>query len=165
MNRSSMLPRGNRGSACLRYCLLAVACLVLAPACGREQEEETPERVVELFIDRMESVHGDPKMARLAYDLMWSDAQRVLTERAKRASAVVGRNLGPEEMLAPSRFSLRFEPHRFKARVEGQRAVVAVIGASPGERFDVHCVREESGWRVVMDIPEPPPIRKRKTED
>ncbi|MGE0326715.1 MAG: hypothetical protein AB7S68_30590 [Polyangiaceae bacterium] len=160
-----MLPRGKKASAWVRCGLLAVACVALAPACGRQQEEETPERVVEMFIDRMESVHGDPKMARLAYDLMWSDAQRVLTERAKRASAVVGRNLGPEEMLAPSRFSLRFEPHRFKARVEGPRAVVAVIGASPGERFDVHCVHEELGWRVVMDIPEPPPIRKRKTED
>lgn len=164
MTAAGSIPRGN-ASAGLRWFALVLACLLLAPGCGREREEETPERVVEQFIDRMESVHGDPKMARAAYDLMWSDAQRVLTERAKRASAVVGRNLGPEEMIAPSHFSLRFEPHRFKARVEGQRAVVAVIGASPGERFDVHCVREESGWRVVLDVPEPPPIRKRKPDE
>ena len=87
MTAAGSIPRGN-ASGGLRWFALVLACLLLAPGCGREREEETPERVVEQFIDRMESVHGDPKMARAAYDLMWSDAQRVLTERADRKSTV-----------------------------------------------------------------------------
>ncbi len=134
-------------------------------ACGPKAEEETPERVVEQFIDHMERVHGDPKVARGAYDLLWSDAQRVLTERAKRASGVTGRRLGPEEMIVPSRFSLTFKPTRYRSRVEGLRAVVSVTGSNPGERFDVHCAREDDRWRVVLDIPEPAPVRTRKQAD
>lgn len=158
-SRRQPVPHGN-----IYRCLLLLVVFSLV-GCKSDPEEQTPEFVVEQFIDRMESVHGDPKNSRAAYDLLWSDAQRVLTERAKRASAVIGRNLGPEEMLAPSHFSLRFTPRHFRSRVEGQRAVVSVIGSAPGERFDVHCVREEVGWRVVLDVPEPPPIRKRKTEE
>ncbi len=141
---------------------LSLLCLV---ACSKSVEEDTPERVVEAFIDRMERLHGDPKIARSAYDLLWQDAQKVLTERAKRASAVVGRNMGPEEMIAPSKFSLRFKPVRYQAKVEGERAVVAVLGSGRGERHDVMCVLEEGQWRVVLDLPEPPPIRKRKSVD
>lgn len=138
--------------------------VVLAAASGCEDEpvDATPTRVVEEFIARMERVHGDPEKARAAYELLWSEAQANLTERAKRASDVTGRAVAPEEMLAPSRFSLRFRPKRFDSREESRWAVVTAIGDVPTEqRKEIRCVREEDGWRVMLYIPNLPPIQTR----
>lgn len=143
-----------------RSFLLALA--LCAAACENEAIDASPEGVVEAFIDRMERVHGDLDRSREAYELLWSEAKRNLAERAKRASAVTGRAIAPEEMIAPSRFSLQYKPKRFTSRQEGGWAVVTVYGDSPDtEHRAVRCIREEGAWRVMLEMPGLSPIKKR----
>jgi hypothetical protein len=137
---------------------LALATLT---ACNSEPLGADPTRVVDAFIERMQRVHGDPKAARAAYGLLCTEAQSNLAERAKRASAVAGRKVAPEEMLAPSHFSLRFKPSRYRARIDGDWAVVSASGEEPGQRAEVRCVKQDGGWRVMLELPPLPPIEKR----
>jgi len=144
----------------------AVLGVVALSACQNEPVDARPERVVEEFANRMQRVHGDPKAAREAYDLLWADARRNLAERAKRASAVAGRKIAPEEMIAPSRFALRFKPRHYESRTSGDWAIVSVTSDAPeAERQEIKCVREDGSWRVVLEIPPLPPIQKRPEEE
>jgi hypothetical protein len=144
--------------------VLALFMVAGAGACKAEPIDARPDRTVEEFVLRMQRVHGDPKTARPAFDLLWSEAKRNLAERAKRASSVIGRKVAPEEMLAPSRFTLRFAPRRFDARVDGDWAIVTMSGELADARHDVKCVREDGSWRVVLDLPLLPPIQKRSED-
>jgi hypothetical protein len=140
--------------------LVASAALVLV-GCENDQGDAGPEAVVEEFVDRMQRVHGDPKAARAAYELLWSEAKRGLAERAKRAGAVAGRDVAPESMIAPTRFSLSFVPRRYTARIDGDWAVVSITGEVASQYHEVKCVREDGRWRVVLVIPPLPPIQRR----
>ncbi len=138
--------------------LLAIALLGCEPA----QEGEGPEAVVREFLTRMEQVHGNPADARAAYELMWSDARKNLGERAKRASAAAGRQVAPEEMIAPSRFSLAFLPQRYSSVIRGEWAEVTVYSDQPVEHEEkVRCKLEDGGWRVMVRLPPAPPIQRR----
>jgi hypothetical protein len=138
---------------------LTAACGVLM-ACEEEASDAEPDRLVAEFVQRMQRVHGDRKAARAAHDLLWRDAQRNLAERAKRASDVAGREIGPEEMLPPSRFSLHHKPRRFESRIDGDWAEVTVT-SEDGAVSRVKCVREDGKWRVVLELPPLPPIARR----
>ena len=130
--------------------------------CEAEAKDSTPERVVQEFIDRMQRVHGDRRAARLAYELLWVDARRNLAERAKRASAVAGREIAPEEMIAPSHFSLAYRPKKLTAHTDGDWAEVTMSGGSNATQpHTVKCVREDGHWRVVLELPLLPPIQRR----
>ena len=144
--------------------LLMLALLVSSLAqlgCEAEAKDATPERVVQEFIDRMQRVHGDPHAARLAYELLWVEARRNLAERAKRASAVAGREIAPEEMLAPSHFSLAYRPKKLTAHTDGDWSEVTVSGEANTQPRIIKCVREDGHWRVVLELPSLPPIQRR----
>lgn len=145
----------------LAVALVFGALLTLA-GCENDQADAGPEAVVEEFVSRMQRVHGDPKAARAAYDLLWGDAKRGLAERAKRAGAVAGRDVAPESMIAPTRFSLAFTPRRYTARIDGDWAVVSITGESASQYHEVKCVREDGRWRVVLVVPSLPPIQRRE---
>lgn len=131
-------------------------------ACEREAVDARPEQVVEEFVQRMQRVHGDSRAARQAYELLWVEARRNLAERAKRASAVAGREVAPEEMLAPSRFSLKLTPKHYSATVDGDWALVTVRGEGPqAAHRTLRCVREDGHWRVVLELPPLAPIQHR----
>jgi hypothetical protein len=140
--------------------LLATPLFATLVGCEEEASDGEPERVVSEFIQRMQRVHGERKAARAAYDLLWSDARRNLAERAKRASDVAGREIAPEEMLPPSRFSLHHKPRHFDMRIDGDWAEVSVTGED-GAVDRVKCVREDGKWRVVLELPPLPPIERR----
>ena len=140
--------------------LVATPFVATLVGCEEEASDGEPERVVSEFILRMQRVHGVRKAARAAYDLLWNDARRNLAERAKRASDVAGREIAPEEMLPPSRFSLHHKPRHFEMRVDGDWAEVAVTGED-GAVDRVKCVREDGKWRVVLELPPLPPIEHR----
>src|SRR6478735_11255403 len=129
--------------------------------CEAEAKDSTPERVVQEFMDRMQRVHGDRRAARSAYELLWVDARRNLAERAKRASAVAGREIAPEEMIAPSHFSLAYRPKKMTARTDGDWSEVTVTGDANSAPHTIKCVREDGRWRVVLELPLLPPIQRR----
>ena len=140
--------------------IAGVACFV--SGCRRQAVDEDPTHLVREFIVLMQRVHGDQKTSRAVFDLLWSPARKNLTERAARASALAGRKVAPEEMITPSRFTLRFEPKRITVNTTADRAVVTVQGDPPlRETREVRCVREDGRWRVVLDLPILPPIQKR----
>lgn len=142
--------------------LLIPVLVVGSIACHREAVDETPDRLVQEFIERAKTAYGDQKGARAAFELLWSTAQKNLTERAARASALANRKVAPEEMLALTKLSLRFVPRRYAAAIQGDMAVVAVSGDNPtGDRADIRCVREQGRWRVVIDLPPLAPIQRR----
>lgn len=146
----------------LGLCAALLGLSLVAQGCEPESKDSTPERVVQEFIDRMQRVHGDAHAARLAYELLWVDARRNLAERAKRASAVAGREIAPEEMLAPSHFSLAYRPKKLSARTDGDWSEVTVTGeANSTQPHVIKCVREDGRWRVVLELPLLPPIQRR----
>lgn len=140
--------------------LLVGLALATLTGCEEEGRDNEPDRLVAEFVARMQRVHGDRKAARAAYDLLWSDARRNLAERAKRASDVAGREIAPEEMLPPSRFTLHHKPLRYDARVDGDWAEVTVTGEDAASDR-VKCVREDGKWRVVLELPPLAPIERR----
>lgn len=143
-----------------RAALSALGALALLCSCEDEGSDSEPDRLVAEFVARMQRVHGDRKSARAAYDLLWSEACRNLAERAKRASDVAGREIAPEEMLPPSRFSLHHKPRRYESRIDGDWAEVTIT-SEDGAVDRVKCVREMGKWRVVLELPPLPPIERR----
>lgn len=132
-------------------------------SCDSRVESQGPEEVVREFFTRMAQVHGNPADAKLAYDLMWSKARQNLGERAKRASAAAGRQVAPEEMIAPSRFSMAFVPQTYQlGRRQNDLAEVIVSAEQPSRRSEkVWCRLEDGHWRVVVRLPPVSPISKR----
>jgi hypothetical protein len=146
----------------MRLGYAALACWLLATGCTPPPADASPVQVVQVFVERMRSVHGDPAKAQLAVDLLWAGARENLEERARRATAAAGQPVAPGEMLVPSMFTLSFEPRTFNAEVRGDYARVTVLGRSPNEVAEVHCVREQGHWHVIVELPALPPIQLRE---
>ena len=149
----------SRLPSCSRRALLVG---LLALGCSRRRPDATPEAVVREWIDRMQRVHGSPEASRAAYALLSQAAKANLEERARRASAATGRKMEPEQMIAPSRFSLRFVPRQLTSRIAGDTAIVEASGADPEvEHASIRCVREEGAWRIDLQLPPLPPVERR----
>lgn len=163
MNWMRSRPSSRPVTAFARSVLLALA-LCLA-ACAERQREPSPEEAVQQLIDGMLRVHGDAERARAVYELLAKRDQDNLVERARRASAVAGRNVLPEEMITPSRFYLGFQPVRWSTNVSGNYALVTAYGQAPEQRSEIRCVKEADRWRVMLGLPELSPIERRDFAD
>jgi len=140
---------------------IAAALFVVAAGCSRRPANATPEGAVRELVERLRRVQGDPSDAKEAYVLLSKRAQANLAARAKRYSAASGKAIGPEAMIVPSRFLLRFEPQRYTALVSGAHALVDVSGGADGQRAQVPCVFEDNAWRVDVLLPALPPVQLR----
>jgi hypothetical protein len=134
----------------------------ILPACARKDADLTPDGAVRELLDHIDRTEADPAEAHAVYELLSSRTKSNLIERARRASTTSGREVAPEEMLAPGRFSLRFEPRKMHVRVADDRAVVDVVGIDPdNDRAEVPCVLEEGRWRVEIPLPALTPMERR----
>jgi hypothetical protein len=85
-----------------------------------------------------------------------------LAERARRASALSGRQVTPGEMLAPSFFSMHLSPASTEVHRTGESADVTILGRD-GRRVVVRSVLEEGHWKVALELPALSPIRQRES--
>jgi hypothetical protein len=122
--------------------------------CSRPPPDSTPDSAVRLFLDAMDLAGDDPKAIRRAYDLLGPGARANLAERARRTSALQGRQVEPWEMLADGLFGMSFRARVMRPNVVGNRATVEVTGEGPQEHASVICVREGSAWHVEPGFPE-----------
>lgn len=146
--------------------LLILSLLASLGACTREPDDSTPEGALSMFLDAIErSGQGDPRGLEDAFELIDSESQRRLSDRARSATALGARELEAWEMLVSGRADLRFPPRRgagFRVRpgTTEDSAVVVVSGAEPDQRAEIPMRLEGSvpghqgGWRVVIAIPD-----------
>ncbi len=136
------------------FFVLLAAVLFGTSACSRSAPDATPEGVVRLWLEKMESAAEDGRAMKEAYALLGPRARANLKERAERASRGQGRRYEPHEMLAEGRFGLRFRPKTMTARIEGDDASVEVKGDGQDERATVRCTRENGAWRIEPELPD-----------
>jgi hypothetical protein len=130
--------------------------------CSRKPPDGAPEAVVRELLDDMERAEGDPSALHGALELLSEATQANLAERARRASAATGRTVPAEEMLAPARFALRFQPRQMHVHLVGDRALVDIVGIDPdSDRAQVTCVSEAGRWRVDITLPVLPATERR----
>jgi hypothetical protein len=154
----------------LRRSLTAALVIGLA-GCTRKAPDLTPEGTVRELLDRIDRSEADPTEARGIYELLATETKANLIERARRASARSGREVPPEDMLAPGRYFRRFEPRgRMYTRFDDSgvlvdHAVVDVVGINPQtDHAEVPCRLEDGRWRIVIPLPELGPMERRIDE-
>jgi len=135
----------------LRAFLLGLVLL----GCAESQEDDTPAGALMLFLEAMDQGTGDSDALQTAYTLLDRGARTALHLRAAKAQTLAGRTYHPWQMLAEGRFRLKFAPerHRMRAKIDGERATVAVSDARGEQTVQVPMVREDGAWRVVLEVP------------
>jgi hypothetical protein len=129
---------------------------LLLAACGGERVDRTPIETVRHFIEVMDRSDEDDAALKEAFRLLDAGARKALTQRADRVRTLSLQPYEPWQMLVPGRFRLRFAPSSpggMRERVDGDRAVVTVVGRAAGERADVQLVREQGHWRIALAVP------------
>lgn len=140
--------------------LLALLAIALS-GCSRAPPDATPEGAVHLFLDRMDSAATGAVPMSEVYTLLGPATRKNLTDRASRAGKIQGRRIDPAEMLAPGRYALKFRPKSMTSRLSGDTAVVTVVGYEASETAEVTLVRENSAFKVELDLPEVTPLPQR----
>lgn len=145
-----------------RFLVHSLLCfpLLAALGCEKKPEREGPREAVIDFVSAMSKVHGDLQAGEEAAALMWEPARKNLKERARRASALSGRELSAAEMIAPSWFAMKIRPESADERIDGDWAEVSLRDAT-GQQAQVRCLREADGWKVALELPPLAPIRQR----
>lgn len=141
---------------------MLVCVLVSCFGCGRSPD--SPVVVVRDFLEAMQRSRDESPAIVEAYALLDAAARDALARRAERARTLSGRPYEPHQMLAQGRFALNFAPavpRGMHERVDGDRAVVTVLGTKPDQRAQVPLVRENGHWRIHIDIP---PMRNEPTK-
>jgi hypothetical protein len=129
--------------------------LLIVSACSRAPQDATPEGVVKLWLERMETSTDDPRASHDAYLLLGPRARANLEERADRASKMQGRQATAEQMLAQGRFGLKFRPKSMTSSIHGTDATVDVVGSdAANEHAVVQCDQENGAWKIEPDLPE-----------
>ena len=152
---------GERRVTSARFLSGALVLGLTSLACEERPAPRGPDVVVQEFLRGLRSVHGHPEAGAKVVELLWKPARDNLTERAARASALSGRELGPGEMIAPSWLSLGLLPEHFEWRQDGAWAEVRVTAAD-GRTMSTRCALEEGDWKVALELPSLPPIRQRE---
>lgn len=132
-------------------------------ACQSAPQDEGPGRVAWEFVMAMRRVHGDLEEGKTAYNMMWEPARKNLQERARRASALSGRELHPSEVIVPSWFALHLIPESYEERVDGNWAHVTLLDPA-GHSSTARLVVEEGKWKVALELPPLAAIRSRIEE-
>lgn len=138
-----------------RIALVGCALLMAAAHGCTDTVADGPEATLSHFLDLMDRSRSDSRVLPEAFALLDQTTQDQLSERARRARTLAGRDFRPWEMIAQGRFRLRFAPAPggMEAQVDGDRASVRVRGAKPGQEVDVPMVRQAGSWRVVLSLP------------
>lgn len=144
----------------LRWHLALLSLSWGALACEEQPAPRGPDVVVQELLLGLRRAHGSPEAGAKVVELLWKPARDNLAERAARASALSGRELGPGEMLAPSWLSLALLPEHFEWRKDGDWAEVRVTSAD-GRSMSTRCALENGAWKVALELPALPPIRQR----
>jgi len=134
--------------------MLGAAC---ALQCNTSPVEATPVQVLSEFLEAMDRSGDDVSALRQAYLLLDQSAHTALEKRARMAATLAGREFKPWEMLAQGRFRIVFSPAQrggMREKINGNRAVVIVVGDDSSQRIEVPMVREKQGWRVELKIPD-----------
>ncbi len=132
---------------------LLIAALLLASSC-RSRPDATPEGAVQELLRASATAGHDPSAAAQVYALLAPSTRSALEERARRATAITGKAVGPEQMLVPSWTPIRFDVVRTTTTIDGDRATVEVFGPDPAtQHASVPLVREGEAWRVVVAVP------------
>jgi hypothetical protein len=144
-----------------RFVFVGLLSALFSMGCQKEATPSGPGDVLMNFVRQMRQVHGQAQDADQVVDLIWERARDNLKERARRASALSGRELSSGELIVPSWFALHLVPERAEARIDGDWAEVTLFGAS-GDTVQARCILEEDGWKVALELPPLAPIRMRE---
>jgi hypothetical protein len=138
-------------------CAWALALAMGVAACSDAPSDDTPRGTVRLFLQAMERSERDPSALEDAYRLLARPTRRALMERAHMAGSLGGREFQPWEMLVRGRYRQTFTPRRggrgMRESIEGDRATVTVTASDGERRAEIPLLREEDGWRIVIDMP------------
>lgn len=147
--------RSHPDSICVLLLLTLGAAATLR--CNRSPVEATPVQVLSEFLEAMDRSGDDVDALRQAYLLSDQRAHAALEKRANMATTLAGREFKPWEMLAQGRFRIVFSPAQrggMREKINGDHAVVIVVGDDSSQRIEVPMIREKEGWRVELKIPD-----------
>jgi len=129
--------------------ILALA-LLTATGCGRKVPCEKAEEVVQVFYQSMR--YGDTDQA---FQLVSGKDRRVLTERARSASARTGKEMAPHEMLVPRLVSYKGDLTGATFRpitVEVGDVRLVEVTFREGNTVRAPVVREAGCYRIPLDL-------------